>query len=557
MKKKRKINKKLLAAAFILILLTCGVCMVGMTRGSVYIKTKGTPTDNINTLFASIVSGDGNACLRCTDSYQKIDFDASGESGAVSAICGALQQSYSYEQKESGPDEDKTLTSVNDVQFSSLDLTLLSADVAEKYEGYIFDTVKEYDTNVTQEDGNYIDEVYEKAYEKAVIDALSTPEKYYTTETLELNSAYSVEKGGWLTDIDKKFTQMLLGELSGNTSSDNLSVPETVKNYVNNSIALLKGEPIQNQNQFSVSRDAIVGEKPDETKYVSIPVDHADRVLNIISYARASGLLGDQEVIFDPGADFYPEDIVCYCDDSILAICWKEYIKGCVCNCMEIKLADASQMKRKLTGDTYGASKLDTVSNMSAATNAVCATSADYYAFRDIGVTVYQGELYRYQLSCEVLMIDENGRFVFYYPDGKSEKELQDYINEQNIQFSLAFGPVLIDNYKPRYYVDGYALGLGEMKECYSRSAFGEFDDLHYLFMTSGYSEKTSPPENLDAFIDILLTKNLKNVYNLDGGQTAEIVINNEAYNQIDYGGERQVSDMIYYVTAVPGKTDE
>ena len=40
--------------------------------------------------------------------------------------------------------------------------------------------------------------------------------------------------------------------------------------------------------------------------------------------------------------------------------------------------------------------------------------------------------------------------------------------------------------------------------------------------------------------------------YCLDGGQTEEVVFRDQAYNYMDFGNERVVSDILYFVTAIP-----
>ena len=40
--------------------------------------------------------------------------------------------------------------------------------------------------------------------------------------------------------------------------------------------------------------------------------------------------------------------------------------------------------------------------------------------------------------------------------------------------------------------------------------------------------------------------------YNFDGGQTSEVLINNERYNYVDWDNEREVSDILYFATAIP-----
>ena len=44
--------------------------------------------------------------------------------------------------------------------------------------------------------------------------------------------------------------------------------------------------------------------------------------------------------------------------------------------------------------------------------------------------------------------------------------------------------------------------------------------------------------------------------YALDGGQTAELVMNGYPVNPVDWSSERMVSDIIYFSTAMP-ETEE
>ena len=40
--------------------------------------------------------------------------------------------------------------------------------------------------------------------------------------------------------------------------------------------------------------------------------------------------------------------------------------------------------------------------------------------------------------------------------------------------------------------------------------------------------------------------------YTLDGGQTAVIAMNDKLINQVSYGAQREISDIIYFATALP-----
>ena len=111
-------------------------------------------------------------------------------------------------------------------------------------------------------------------------------------------------------------------------------------------------------------------------------------MLPVIEKAREYGLLEEDEyVVFDPGAEFYKglysDDIKYYLDETIFAVLWKEVIDGKSCSLAEVKIADASQLRRKLADDTFGGYNQYYASDLAVSANAVVAMNADYYLFRD------------------------------------------------------------------------------------------------------------------------------------------------------------------------------
>ena len=182
--------------------------------------------------------------------------------------------------------------------------------------------------------------------------------------------------------------------------------------YMNNAASDALGELAYIKKQYTIDYSATSAPKPDESRFVTYSIDEADKVMDVIEQARTFGLLDGQDVIFDPSVEFYwDSDIRCYCDETILAICWKEKINDRVCSFVEVKLADGSQIRRKLVNDTFGSNEKAVASELSRSANAVIAMNADYYKYRDLGVCVYQGQLCRYETSCDVLFIDSNGDF--------------------------------------------------------------------------------------------------------------------------------------------------
>ena len=60
--------------------------------------------------------------------------------------------------------------------------------------------------------------------------------------------------------------------------------------------------------------------------------------------------------------------------------------------------------------------------------------------------------------------------------------EVQQFVDERDIRFSLAFGPILVDNYEV---VPHTWYGVGEINEGYARSGLLQMDTLHYIVVTA------------------------------------------------------------------------
>lgn len=322
---------------------------------------------------------------------------------------------------------------------------------------------------------------------------------------------------------------------------------------------------------YTIPEGSVIAPRANPANFGSVPVENASELSAVIERAREDGLLGEDEtVVFDPEASFntgsYYKDIQYYYDETILAIAWKQIVDGNTVTCMEVKVADASQFRRKLTGDAYG-SPTDYLSNLYKSTNAIAATNADFYQFRDYGVMVYDGVLYKYTdklyiehngvnyrwYNClDNCFITRDGDFLFtYFGEAFTQEELQQYIADNNIAFSLSFGPILVDNYELQTHYDGW-YPVGEVNQGYSRAGIGQVDTLHYLYMSLNHSDEKSARWTMLQFGEFFQSMGVKKAYAFDGGQTSEIIFNGDIYAHVDKGSERWVSDMLYFATALP-----
>ena len=302
---------------------------------------------------------------------------------------------------------------------------------------------------------------------------------------------------------------------------------------------------------------------PREACYGAVQIGEAASVLGVIERAREYGLLEEgEETVFDPGLNFYSRsDIQYYLDETILTICWKEVIEGKVCSFAEVKIADASQFRRKLAGDSFGSPYQYFASELAVSSNAVVAMNADYYAFRDFGIVVYDRALYRFKTAplnsrfkkyncIDNLFINGDGDFIF-FPRGTEieQEDLERYLADNDIRFSLAFGPILVKEGVVQEY-DWYT--LGEVNISYSRAGIGQVGRLHYLSMCVNHASGAHELWTVNEFAVHFGQKGVWNAYCLDGGQTSEIVFRGIPYNHVDYGAERLVSDIIYFASALP-----
>ena len=96
---------------------------------------------------------------------------------------------------------------------------------------------------------------------------------------------------------------------------------------------------------------------------------------------------------------------------------------------------------------------------------------------------------------------------------------------------------------------------VGEIDKNHVRSALCQLGELHYLVVTANHDDRLMVcmvPDDLKMFQRHLLERGIQNAYCLDGGQTAVIVHNNEVINAVEFGVQRQISDIIYFATAMP-----
>ena len=271
----------------------------------------------------------------------------------------------------------------------------------------------------------------------------------------------------------------------------------------------------------------------------------------------AQVLLDGQDTLFTTQTPLIDGTVATYyLDETIFAVTWKQAINRTCYTITEIKVSDPSQFRRHLEDSVFDGRKLSTPTKMSRKVNAVVGTSADHYRGRKAGIIVYDGEVKRANnmTRVDVCYVDRNGDLHFTYRNQiKDIQEAQQFVDDNNISFSMAFGPILIDNgvrCEPRSYT------LGEVNGKFARAALCQMGPLHYVVVAANAEGRNSHHIDIHEFAAVLDTFGVQKAYALDGGNTGSIVMNGKLINKTTFGYEREQGDIIYFCTAIPDNED-
>jgi exopolysaccharide biosynthesis protein len=305
--------------------------------------------------------------------------------------------------------------------------------------------------------------------------------------------------------------------------------------------------------QYWIEEGTLVAPEPNQALFGR--TDDREEMAKVLHDAR--WLLDGQKTYFQPDQQLYADSIVrYYLDDSIFAITWQEVHSGTIYTFSEIKVSHPSQFRRHLSNNAYDSGAIHPVSRMAGHTNAVLASSADFYMARFFGILVYQGEVKHhsdYDLA-DICFIDRNGDLIL-VPTGElaTKEEAQAFVDSHDIDFSLAFGPILVSD-GVRCEPDTYY--LGEVIDKYPRVALCQKDKLHYVIVTANAKGAHRSSITIRTFADQIEKLNCQQAYTLDGGRTGTVTMNGKVLNPI-VSSERWISDIIYFATAIPSTEEE
>ena len=212
----------------------------------------------------------------------------------------------------------------------------------------------------------------------------------------------------------------------------------------------------------------------------------------------------------------------------------------------EVVLSDTSELRSAFAEDAFGENITDLVSSIATENNAVFAINGDYYGFRDSGIVIRNGVIYRDEGAREGLAIYSDGTMRVY---DETTTDAQTLVDE-GVWQTLSFGPALVEDSEVVEGIDSVEIdtnfGNHSIQGDQPRTAIGIIDENHFLFVVVDGRSDTSAGVTMSELADLMVFLGATTAYNLDGGGSSEMWFNGEVVNSPSNGGERATSDILY-----------
>ncbi|MEO3941798.1 phosphodiester glycosidase family protein [Paenarthrobacter nicotinovorans] len=214
----------------------------------------------------------------------------------------------------------------------------------------------------------------------------------------------------------------------------------------------------------------------------------------------------------------------------------------------DVVLDDASTLKSAFAEDTYGENITETTSAIAQDHNAIFAINGDYYGFRDTGIVIRNGVVYRDEGARQGLAFYKDGTVKVYDETTTSAEQLV----ADGVWNTLSFGPSLLDNGEIASGIEDVEVdtnfGNHSIQGEQPRTAVGVIDENHLVFVVvDGRSPGYSAGVTMTGLAAIMKDLGATTAYNIDGGGSSTMYFNGSLVNNpLGENKERGTSDILY-----------
>ncbi|WP_223257164.1 phosphodiester glycosidase family protein [Arthrobacter globiformis] len=214
----------------------------------------------------------------------------------------------------------------------------------------------------------------------------------------------------------------------------------------------------------------------------------------------------------------------------------------------DVALDDATTLKSAFANDSFGENITQTTSEIAAAHNAIFAVNGDYYGFRDTGIVIRNGVVYRDEGARQGLAFYRDGTVKVYDETATNAEQLV----ADGVWNTLSFGPAIVQDSQ---IVDGIEdvevdtnFGNHSIQGEQPRTAVGLIGTNHLVFVVAdGRSPGYSTGVTMTGMAQIMKDLGAETAYNLDGGGSSTMYFDGALVNNpLGANRERGTSDILY-----------
>jgi exopolysaccharide biosynthesis protein len=213
----------------------------------------------------------------------------------------------------------------------------------------------------------------------------------------------------------------------------------------------------------------------------------------------------------------------------------------------DLVLSDATVLGGAVAPDACGTNIGDATSDIAEQNGAVFALNGDYYGFRETGMVIRNGVVYRDSGAREGLAFYRDGRVELYDETATDAQALVD----AGVWNTLSFGPALVADGAVQSGIDDVEVdtnfGNHSIQGDQPRTAIGVIDDNHLvLVVVDGRSTGYSAGASMTELATLMQGLGAVTAYNIDGGGSSTMFFDGAVVNRPSNGGERGTSDILY-----------
>lgn len=214
----------------------------------------------------------------------------------------------------------------------------------------------------------------------------------------------------------------------------------------------------------------------------------------------------------------------------------------------DVSVKDSSELKSAFAKNEFGSNIIEYTSEIAGDNNAIFAVNGDYYGFRDDGIVIRNGKIYRDSPARTGLACYSDGTMKIYDETATSAQKLL----SEGVTQTLSFGPALVQNSTAitdfgKTVIDTN-FGNRSIQNSNPRTGVGIIAPNHYVFVVvDGRSPGYSKGMTLTEFSQLFEALGCTDAYNLDGGGSSTMYFMGRVVNNpLGKGAERGVSDIMY-----------